>query len=140
VEVPTETGTPEWKDKYELNMGIFGSTPEYEGAYLNLFKGKVERYLLEGAKAKGSLDFRRLLKNGDSWLTSELLGCLNEAMEDENFQVRRLALGLLNELFIGGDIEAVMIVNEGEVVERVVERLLEVKGSSDLGRGAQIYP
>lgn len=33
-----------------------------------------------------------------------------------------------------------MIVNEGEVVERVYERILEVKGSSDLGRGAQIYP
>jgi hypothetical protein len=53
------------------------------------------------------------MKNGDSWLTSELLGCLNEAIEDDNFSVRRLAIGLLNELFISGDIEAVMIVNEG---------------------------
>ena len=51
-----------------------------------------------------------------------------------------MALGLLNELFIAGDIEAVMIVNEGEVVEHIAERIMEVKGSSDLGRGAQIYP
>ena len=32
-------------------------------------------------------------------------------MEDDNFQVRRLALGLLHEFIINGDIEAVMIVN-----------------------------
>ena len=35
--------------------------------------------------------------------------------------------------------EAIMIVNEGEVVEHITERIMEVKGSSDLGRGAQIY-
>lgn len=33
-----------------------------------------------------------------------------------------------------------MIVNEGEAVENVCERIMEVKGSSDLGRGTQIYP
>ena len=33
-----------------------------------------------------------------------------------------------------------MIVNEGEIVEQVVERISQIKGSSDLGRGAQIYP
>lgn len=52
-------------------------TPEYEANYLNFFKAKVERYLVEGGKARETLDFRKLLKNGDSWLTSEILGCLN---------------------------------------------------------------
>lgn len=33
-----------------------------------------------------------------------------------------------------------MIVNEGEAVERIVDKFLEVKGSSDIGRGQQIYP
>lgn len=33
-----------------------------------------------------------------------------------------------------------IIVNEDEVVEKIVDRILEVKGSSDIGRGAQIYP
>ena len=58
-------------------MSMFATTPDYESAYLNFFKGKVERYLLEGAKGKDPLDFKKLLKNGDSWLTSELLSCLN---------------------------------------------------------------
>ena len=107
---------------------------------MTFFKGKVENYLLSGARLREAIDFRRLLKNGDSWLSSELLGCLNDALGDENFKVRRHALGLLNELFVWGDMEAIMIVNEGEAVEAVFERILEVKGSSDIGRGAQIYP
>jgi hypothetical protein len=96
--------------------------------------------LLEGGRGRDALDIRKLLKNNDSWLTSEIIGSLSDALEDDNFTVRRHALGLLNELFVWGDVEAIMIVNEGEAVERVYERILEVKGSSDLGRGAQIYP
>jgi hypothetical protein len=38
----------------------------------------------------------KLLKNNDSWLTSEIIGSLNDALFDENFQVRRHALGILN--------------------------------------------
>ena len=140
VDVPPQCDKDEWREKYEANLIKFGSSSQSENDYLNFFKSKVEKYLLEGGKGRELLDFRKLLKNGDSWLTSDLLGCLNQALEDSSFQVRRLSLGLLNEMFIGGDIEAVMIVNEGEAVQNIVERILEVKGSSDIGRGAQIYP
>jgi hypothetical protein len=44
------------------------------------------------------------------------LGFLNEALEDDSFSVRRLAIGLLNEMFVSGDIEAIMILNEGEAI------------------------
>lgn len=71
----------------------------------------MEKYLVEGGKARETLDFRKLLKSGDSWLTSEIFGCLHESLDDNNFQVRRLALGLLNDFVIGGDVEAIMIIN-----------------------------
>lgn len=43
-------------------------------------------------------------------------------------------------MFVSGDIEAIMILNEGEAVERICERIMEIKGNSDISRGAQIYP
>lgn len=33
-----------------------------------------------------------------------------------------------------------MIVNQGESVENIFQRIIEIKGNSDLGRGTQIYP
>lgn len=52
VEVPPETVNSQWKEKYEANLNIFGTTSEYEATYLNFFKEKVERYLVEGGKAR----------------------------------------------------------------------------------------
>jgi hypothetical protein len=83
---------------------------------VDFFKKRVSRLLLEGGRGRETLDIRKLLRNNDSWLTSEIIGCLSDALEEESFTVRRHALGLLNELFIWGDVEAIMIVNEGEAV------------------------
>lgn len=60
--------------------------------------------MLEGGRGKESLDIRKILKNNDSWLTSEIIGSLHDALDDENFQIRRQSLALLNELFIWGDV------------------------------------
>lgn len=107
---------------------------------MDFFKQRVQRYLIEGGRIRESLDIRKILKNYDSWLCSEIIGFLHDSLEDNDFQVRRHALGLINEFFISGDIETIMLMNEGEAIEQIFDRIVEIKGSSDIGRGAQIYP
>jgi hypothetical protein len=43
---------------------------------------KIEKYLIEGSKYKEDLDFRKIMKYGDVYLTSEAIGHCCEALEN----------------------------------------------------------
>lgn len=55
------------REEYLKNLSKFDNDSQY---YVSYYMKKIEKYIIEGSKYKETLDFRRIMKYGDVYLTS----------------------------------------------------------------------
>lgn len=87
------------------------------------------------------LDMRKLLKYGDTFITSPLIQELNDGLQtSENFVVKKNFLSLLSDFVKWADVEAFVQVSYEDTIDQVALRISEVDGHNGLNEGENIYP
>lgn len=84
---------------------------------------------------------RKLLKYGDTYITSPLIQELNDGLQtSENFIVKKNFLSLLSDFVKWADVESFVQVSYEDTIDQIAFRVSEVEGQNGLNEGENIYP
>lgn len=103
--------------------------------FIDYFMHQLEYHLLQNATSRPFEWLKLLWKEGNVYLTSESISRLAEILcFHNNFRIKRMALQLIGEMVVWGELEALLLANYTEYFKTIAEKIMESKARESTTR------